>query len=91
MEKIGFSVSYLIISSIFQDRFSAWINTISGRTDPCQFTLSNELALGLGRPWGTRATFNENSQYRPVAPAALNVMVFTKKKIETCGKTQICL
>lgn len=40
-------VSCLIISLIFWDRFSACINTISSRTDPCQFMLSNKLALGL--------------------------------------------
>lgn len=41
-----FSVSYLIISLIFWDRFSACINMILSRTD-LLFTLSNKLALGL--------------------------------------------
>lgn len=80
-----FSVSYLMISLICWDRFSACINVISSRTDPCQFTLSNKLGLGLDRQW-TWATLNENSQYFSVAPAALYMMVFTKKKYKCVGK-----
>lgn len=80
-----FSVSYLIISLIFWDRFLTGINTISSRTDPCQFTLSNKPALGLDSQW-TWATSDENSQYFSVAPAALYMMVFTKKKYKPVGK-----
>lgn len=43
-----FYVSYLTVSLIFWDKFSACINTVSSETDPCQFALSNKLVLGLG-------------------------------------------
>lgn len=42
-----FSISYLTVSLIFWDKFSAFVNAVSSGTDPCHFALRNKPALGL--------------------------------------------